>query len=159
MNVNIVAPWQGRLKWVGKPAEGTSNTTGNPWKRVDFVVSFINSQMQEENICFSMSGVEKVNRLLGTPLGTEIIVTWKPSANEYQGKWYPKLDAIGFRPAQQLAPHQVPPQQQYPQQAAPYQGGFQQAGGQYQQPAYHPSYQPQQGGFVQNSPEDLPAGF
>ena len=45
MNVNIVAPWQGKLKWVGKPVEGTSNTTGNPWKRVDFVISFINGQM------------------------------------------------------------------------------------------------------------------
>lgn len=143
--VNAVSPWEGRLHWVGQVMSGQSQTTGNPWKRVDFTLSYVDAQMQVRYITFSLSGVEKVDRLLTIPLGTTIKVTWRPSGNEYQGKWFTKNEAIGIftpqsgtqvaqpqQPPQQYGPQYSQPQgfvrQQAPMQAPPQQPGFYQGG-------------------------------
>lgn len=161
--VNAVSPFVGKLHWVGQVSGGESKTTGNPWKRVDFTISYVDAQLQTRYITFSLSGVEKVDRLMQIPIGTTIRVTWRPSGNEYNGRWYPKIDAVGIfveqvrpqAPAQGYPPQggQYPPQQGYQQ---PMQGGYQQQ--MYHQPAQqgYGGYAPQQRPAQQ---EDLPEGF
>lgn len=132
--INAVAPWEGLLHWIGVPTEGVSQNTGNPWKRVDFTLKYVDHQMREKFIVFSLSGPDKVNRLLATPLGTTLRVTWLPDANNYTDtsgavKWFPKYEAIGF----------------YAVQAQP------QSGTQVQQNPAAPQYPPQNGGFVPNT--------
>ena len=137
--LNAVSPFEGKLHWVGQPTAGQSQSTGNPWKRVDFTICYVDSQLQNRYVTFSLSGVEKVDRLLQIPLGSVIRVTWRPSGNEYQGKWYPKVEALGIFYQQAQAAPQAPQYPQYPQQQAGY------AQPQYQQPqqAPAPQYPPQ----------------
>lgn len=147
MTVNAVAPYQGILHWVGQPAQGVSQATGQPWKSVQFVVKYIDSQMKEQFIVFDLTGVELVDRLLATPAGTEIRVSWRPSARQWtdqqgQTKWFAQYSAFGFvvvPQEQQQAPMPQPapqpyggyPQQPVYQQArpapAPVQSAYQQA--------------------------------
>ena len=70
--VNAVSPWEGKLHWVGQVVSGQSQSTGNPWKRVDFTVSYVDAQLQNKFVTFSLSGVDKVDRLLQIPLGATI---------------------------------------------------------------------------------------
>lgn len=158
--INAVSPFEGKLHWVGQVTSGQSQSTGNPWKRVDFTIAYVDAQLQNRYVTFSLSGVDKVDRLLQIPIGSTIRVTWRPSGNEYQGKWYPKVEALGiFYQAQQQV--QAP---QYGQQFAPQQQGYAQP--QYQQPQYQqPAQQPYQpqgyqpgAGFYppQNNVDDLP---
>lgn len=142
MTVNAVSPFQGLLVWVGKPREGTSQATGKPWKSVEFTIKFIDSQMQEQHMNFSLTGAENVNKLLDTPLNTEIIVTWRPSARQYMNpqtgdiSWFPQNNSFAFR----LAPQDQPEQQQaQPQTAQPQQPQPQAT---VQQPAPAPAAQP-----------------
>jgi len=96
MTTNAVAPWEGRLFWVGTP-NGGRNRNGEEWKSVDFGLVYQDHQMQEQRIVFNIFGVEKVDRLMNIPLGTEIRVTWTPDARESNGKWWPKFNAFGIR--------------------------------------------------------------
>ena len=117
MLVNAVSPFEGILHWVGTPREGTSQKTGEPWKMVDFVLAYQDSQMQERFIVFTLSDTEKVNSILRAPIGAQIRVTWRPDANSYndqQGgvKWFPSYRALRIVPVND-APQ---PQQQYPAQ-------------------------------------------
>lgn len=162
--VNSVSPWEGKLHWVGQVVSGQSQSTGNPWKRVDFTVSYVDAQLQNKFVTFSLSGVDKVDRLLQIPLGATIRVTWRPSGNEYQGKWYPRVDAIGVfynqgqQPVQnpQYQAQQYPPQQQgYGQPQYPQQGGYAPQQGYGQQQPMQQGY-PQGGYYQQPAQDDLP---
>lgn len=177
--VNAVAPFEGRLHWVGDVREGQSQTTGNEWKQANFVLAYTNHQMQEAFIAFSCSGVDRVNKLLSLPLGTLIKVSFIPSARSYTDqegkvKWFGSNDAISINPVQGVAvqPAAYPPQDgiaqpTYPQQGTQIPGRVQrQPQYQPQQPAYQPqapAYQPTSGypqpgqpvGQV-GSKEDLP---
>lgn len=146
MVVNAIAPWEGKLVWVGTPNGGFTQS-GEEWKSVDFVLSYIDGKLQERNICLNAFGVDKVNRLLSTPIGTTLRVTFQPTAREYNEKWYGKNEAFGITVLQPQvgapthAPAPVPPQYtplqpQYPPQGTqmPVQTPV------YQQPA--PQYQP-----------------
>ena len=150
MLVNAVAPWEGTIAWVGQPKEGTSQKTGNAWKMVDFTLKWINHQMQEKYIVFSLSGAENVNKLLQMPLGAQVRVNWTPDANQFTDstgavKWFPKFNATAVNEVRTPMPTQQVPQPgpqygnpkptygptPYPAPAAP------------QQPAYGPQYGPQ----------------
>lgn len=149
MVVNAIAPWEGKLVWVGTPNGGFSQN-GEEWKSVDFVLSYTDGKLQERNICLNAFGTEKVNRLLSTPLGTLLRVTFQPTARQYNDKWFGKNEVFGIsviqpqaQPPVQQAP-QYPPQPTYPQQgtAMPPQA-----------PVYqHPVQQPANN----NSLEDMP---
>ena len=80
MVVNAIAPWEGMLVWVGTPNGGFSQQTGQEWKSVDFALKYIDMRLQENHIVFSAFGIEKVNRILSTPLGTLLRVTFQPTA-------------------------------------------------------------------------------
>lgn len=118
MVVNAIAPWEGRLVWVGTPNGGQSQN-GEEWKSVEFVLSYTDGKLQERNICLNAFGVDKVNRILSTPLGTNLRVTFQPTARQYNDKWFGKNEVFGISVIQQPAPApapQYPPQPTYPQQ-------------------------------------------
>ena len=125
MVVNAIAPWEGKLVWVGTPNGGFSQN-GEEWKSVDFVLSYTDGKLQERNICLNAFGTEKVNRLLSTPLGTLLRVTFQPTARQYNDKWFGKNEVFGITLIQQQAT-QAPVQQAHPQGYAP-------------QPQYPPQY-------------------
>lgn len=144
MVVNAIAPWEGKLVWVGTPNGGFSQN-GEEWKSVDFVLSYTDGKLQERNICLNAFGVEKVNRLLSTPLGTLLRVTFQPTARQYNEKWYGKNEVFGISVIQQQAQPapQYAPQPQYPPQgtAIPQQAPAYPAQPTYPQPQYAPAPQ------------------
>ena len=161
MVVNAIAPWEGRLTWVGTPNGGQSQN-GEEWKSVEFVLAYTDSKLQERHIHLNAFGADRVNKILSCPIGTTLRVTFQPTAREYNGKWYGKNEVFGItfpqpqqqtqaQPAPQPAP-QYPPQfgTQMPQQAPVYQ----QPAPQFVQPAPVQQAAPQQ--KVINYDEDIP---
>ena len=163
MVVNAIAPWEGKLVWVGTPNGGFTQS-GEEWRSVDFVISYTDGKMQERNICLNAFGKDKVDKIMATPLGTTIRVVFQPTARQYNDKWYGKNEVFGItvqqaQPAQQPAPQAYqqpqgyyPPQQptQMPPQAPVY-----------QQPAPQTPPPPQNPLFQQTPPplgpeEDIP---
>jgi hypothetical protein len=140
MVTNSISPFEGSLVWVGTPNSGTSQSTGQPWKMVDFVLKYTDHKMQEQYIALTASGVERVDKLIALPLGTMLRVEFQISArkSEYNGqeRWWGALNVFRItpvaqgHPAQQAAPQQ-PVQQglnfpQYPPQQPVYQQPAQQ---------------------------------
>ena len=111
MVVNAIAPWEGKLIWVGTP-NGGFNQNGEEWKSVEFAISYTDGKLQERQILFSAFGIEKVNRITNMPLGTLLRVTFQPTARQYNEKWYGKNEVFGISVVQQQA---QPPVQQAPQ--------------------------------------------
>lgn len=118
MVVNAIAPWEGKLVWVGTPNGGQSQN-GEEWKSVEFVLSYTDSKLQERNIIFNAFGLEKVNRLTSMPLGTMLRITFQPTARQYNDRWYGKNEVFGISVIQTQAPAPQPqPVQQIPPQFA-----------------------------------------
>lgn len=142
--VNAVAPYQGVIEWKGQPSQGVSQQTGNAWANVDFVLKYLNHNMREESIVFTLSGPDKVNELMAMPLGTLVKVSWRPTSRSWvdqqgQVKWFPQFSAFNVVPVPQDG------QTAQPQ----YQGSMQQPGAQpYGQPQYG-QYAPQQPAYQQ----------
>lgn len=152
MVVNAIAPWEGKLVWVGTPNGGQSQN-GEEWKSVEFVLAYTDGKLQERNICLNAFGVDRVNRILSTPLGTVLRVTFSPTAREYNGKWYGRNEVFGITTVNQQA---AQPQQSY-QAAPPAPAPVPQQGTQL--PQYAPAYQPPQPQYQQAAPSqdgDLP---
>lgn len=153
MVVNAIAPWEGKLTWVGTPNGGFTQN-GEEWKSVDFVLTYIDGKMQERKIFLSAFGLDKVNKIFSVPLGTTIRVVFQPTAREYNEKWFGKNEVFGI----------TIPQAQAQQ---PVQQGYQQPQG------YQPQQAPQQAfAYPQANPviqpplfqqpvvhDDLPEGF
>lgn len=98
----MVSPFHGVLEWVGKPKRGTSQS-GNEWKSVNFTLKYLDSQMREQYITFTLSGPDKVDRFLSLQMGTEIKVSWRPISTKYTDKegmeqWFPQLSAFNVVP-------------------------------------------------------------
>lgn len=160
MVVNAIAPFEGKLIWVGTPNGGFSQN-GEEWKSVEFVISYTDGKLQERNIFLNAFGTDRVNRILSTPLGTLIRATFQPTAREYNGKWYGKNEVFGITVLQQqTAPAQTAPQYapQFPQQGTqmPQPSPAYQPAPVYQQPAPAPAPAPQ--GFPPSlaADEDIP---
>lgn len=157
MVVNAIAPWEGKLIWVGTP-NGGFNQNGEEWKSVEFAISYTDGKLQERQILFSAFGIEKVNRITNMPLGTLLRVTFQPTARQYNEKWYGKNEVFGISVIQQQAQPapQYAPQPQYPPQgtAIPQQAPAYPAQPSYPQPQYAPAPQ-----AVQHPPvveDDIP---
>lgn len=92
MKTNKVAPWEGRLVWVGTPRTGKSRN-GNDWSSVDFVIEYTDEQGKERHVMFNLFGNEKVNQLFTYPVGTKLRVKWSPEARESNGRWWSQNSA------------------------------------------------------------------
>ena len=143
MVVNAIAPWEGKLVWVGTPAGGQSQN-GEEWKSVEFVLAYTDGKLQERHIHLNAFGVDKVNRLVAMPLGTVLRVSFQPTAREYNGKWYGKNEVFGISIVQPQA-QQPAPAPQYGTQMPPQAPVYQQPAPQYppyQQPVQAPAQPP-----------------
>lgn len=145
MVVNAIAPWEGKLIWVGTP-NGGYNQNNEEWKSVEFALTYTDGKLQERHILFSAFGVDKVNRILSSPIGTQMRVTFSPTAREYNGKWYGKNDVFGISVIQPQAPQapQYAPQPQFPQQGTgmpPQAPAYPPTQPTYQQPQFQPAQQ------------------
>lgn len=98
MKYNKVAPWEGRLVWVGTPRSGTSRN-GNDWKQVDFTLEYTDED-KVKHITFSLFGIEKVDKLLSIPHGTMLHVKWAPESRENGGRWWPSFSAYEVESAE-----------------------------------------------------------
>lgn len=164
MVTNSISPFEGALVWVGTPSGGTSQTTGQPWKVVDFVIKYTNHQMQEQYMLLNASGVDRVDKLLTIPLGTILRVDFSINArkSDYNGqeRWWGSLTVFRITPVTPEA-QQVPAQ---PQTQQPVQQGLnfpvypQQGTAMPQQaPVYQqPVQQPQAPMIVAPPTDDLP---
>ena len=153
MVVNAIAPWEGKLVWVGTPAGGQSQN-GEEWKSVDFVLAYTDGKLQERHIHLNAFGLDRVNRLLSLSLGTMLRVSFQPTAREYNGKWFGKNEVFGISVIQPQA-QQAPTAQQYGgTQMPPQTPVYQQPAQQYQQPAPAPA--PAPAAPPAQAEEDLP---
>ena len=158
MVVNAIAPWEGKLVWVGTPNGGFSQN-GEEWKSVDFVLSYTDGKLQERNIYLNAFGTDKVNKLLSLPLGTLLRVVFQPTAREYNDKWFGKNEAFGITviQQQQTAPAPQPQFPQYPPQQYPQYGTqMPPQAPVYQQPAPQPQQPVSQAFRALQQDEDLP---
>ena len=115
MVTNSISPFEGSLVWVGQPSQGTSQSTGQPWKVVDFVLKYTDHRMQEQYMVLTASGVERVDKLIALPIGTNLRVDFQITArkSEYNGqeKWWGSLAVFRITPVVMQQAQQSQPQQ------------------------------------------------
>lgn len=97
----MIAPYRGILVWVGKPNAGTS-LQGTDFKVVQFAIKYLDWQMKEQYMVFTISGTQRVDRFLKIPINTEITVCWKPHARKWvdpngEIKWFATFAAFAVK--------------------------------------------------------------
>lgn len=93
--VNQMSPVKGFLHWVGEVKSGTTKS-GDEYKAVDFVIRWKDGTYDRYGV-FSLFSVDKVNRLIKLPMGTEIEVYFEMDAQEWNDRWYGRNRVIGFK--------------------------------------------------------------
>ena len=100
--VNQMPPVKGFLHWVGEVKSGTTRS-GDDFKAVDFVVTWKEGTYDRFGV-FSLFSVDMVTRLKKLPLGSEIEVYWSLDGQEWNGRWYGRNRAIGFKTISKSTP-------------------------------------------------------
>ena len=120
--------------------KGVSQRTGNPWMARDYVLE-IPGQYQRHMV-FTVFGEDRIKQF-ALRKDEEVTVHFDIDANEYQGKWYNKIQAYNVtRSGQQVAQQAVAQQQPVKQQPV-------------HQQTFAPAPQPQPQGGGDNA-DDLP---
>lgn len=100
----------GKIIAVMPAREGVSQSSGNPWKSQEYVIE--TQEMHPKKCCFNVFGAEKIQQF-NIQLGEMLTVSIEINANEYQGRWYNKINAWQVqRVAQGQAQQQAAQQQQ-----------------------------------------------
>lgn len=115
----------GKIIVVMPAREGVSQSSGNPWKSQEYVIE--THEQYPKKCCFGVFGAEKIQQF-NIQLGEILTVSIEINANEYQGRWYNKINAwqvqrVAAGQPQQQAAQQVQPQgcqPYYPDMTAPY---------------------------------------
>lgn len=100
----------GKIIVVMPAREGVSQSSGNPWKSQEYVIE--TQEAYPKKCCFGVFGAEKIQQF-NIQLGETLTVSIEINANEYQGRWYNKINAwqvqrvAAGQPQQQAA---FPPQ-------------------------------------------------
>lgn len=95
--------------------KGVSQRTGNPWMVRDYVLEI--PGQYPKHMVFTVFGEDRIKQF-ALKKDDEVTVHFDIDANEYQGKWYNKIQAYNVtRPGQQVA--QQAAAQQPPVAAAP----------------------------------------
>lgn len=126
----------GKIIHATETRSGVSSRTGNPWASKDYVLEIPGNY--PKRMVFTVFGEDRIKQF-ALRKDEEVTVQFDIDANEYQGKWYNKIQAYNIVRAQQAGQVQQPasaPQQT----AAPATQPF-------------PPPQPEQGG---GSADDLP---
>lgn len=102
---------------------GVSSRTGNQWASRDYVLEI--PGQYPKFFVFTVFGEERI-KAFALRKDETVTVSFDIDANEYQGKWYNKVQAwkvdrvAGMQPVQQVPPQQIPPQQATQYAASPY---------------------------------------
>lgn len=80
----------GKIIAVLPPKQGVSQSTGNAWMCQDYVLE--TQEMHPKKCCFNVFGAEKIQQF-NIQLGEMLTVSIEINANEYQGRWYNKINA------------------------------------------------------------------
>ena len=80
----------GKIIVVMPAREGVSQSSGNPWKSQEYVIE--TQEMYPKKCCFNVFGAEKIQQF-NIQLGEMLTVSIEINANEYQGRWYNKINA------------------------------------------------------------------
>ena len=102
--------------------EGVSQSSGNPWKSQEYVIE--TQEMHPKKCCFGVFGAEKIQQF-NIQLGEMLTVSIDINANEYQGRWYNKINAwqvqrLATGQGQQQSGYQPYYPNQQPAEQAPY---------------------------------------
>jgi hypothetical protein len=86
--------------------KGVSQRTGNPWMARDYVLEI--PGQYEKHMVFTVFGEDRIKQF-ALRKDEEVTVHFDVDANEYQGKWYNKIQAYNITRAGQQAVAQQPP--------------------------------------------------
>ena len=128
----------GKIIVVMPAREGVSQSSGNPWKSQEYVIE--TQEMHPKKCCFNVFGAEKIQQF-NIQLGEMLTVSIEINANEYQGRWYNKINAWQVQRVAVGQPQQQAAQQVHPQGCQPYHPDMQAP---YPQQGIVPQQQPQQ---------------
>ena len=128
----------GKIVVVMPAREGVSQSSGNPWKSQEYVIE--TQEMHPKKCCFNVFGAEKIQQF-NIQLGETLTVSIEINANEYQGRWYNKINAWQVQRVAVGQPQQQAAQQVHPQGCQPYHPDMQAP---YPQQGIAPQQQPQQ---------------
>ena len=128
----------GKIVVVMPAREGVSQSSGNPWKSQEYVIE--TQEMHPKKCCFNVFGAEKIQQF-NIQLGEMLTVSIEINANEYQGRWYNKINAWQVQRVAVGQPQQQAAQQVHPQGCQPYHPDMQAP---YPQQGIVPQQQPQQ---------------
>ncbi len=71
--------------------ETSGNGKAGVWRKRDFVIETIEDKYPKK-ICFT-AWADKVDEIVSYPSGSEIIIFFEPTSQEYNGKWFTNLKA------------------------------------------------------------------
>ena len=126
----------GKIIVVMPAREGVSQSSGNPWKSQEYVIE--TQEMHRKKCCFGVFGAEKIQQF-NIQLGETLTVLIEINANEYQGRWYNKINAWQVQRLATGQGQQHPGcQPYYPNQQPAEQAPYPQQGIAPQQQAQHP---------------------
>lgn len=128
----------GKIVVVMPAREGVSQSSGNPWKSQEYVIE--TQEMYPKKCCFNVFGAEKIQQF-NIQLGEMLTVSIEINANEYQGRWYNKINAWQVQRVAVGQPQQQAAQQVHLQGCQPYHPDMQAP---YPQQGIVPQQQPQQ---------------
>lgn len=129
--------------------KGVSQRTGNPWMARDYVLEI--PGQYEKHMVFTVFGEDRIKQF-ALRKDEEVTVHFDIDANEYQGKWYNKIQAYNITRAGQ-APANAQNTQQTAQAVPVAQPAQQQP---VQQQMFAPAQQPQPQGGDGGNADDLP---
>ena len=86
----------GKLVEKGVAVTGTSETTGNTWTRIEYVVECISLE-SSSNYAFVANRPDIVEQVEKLPVGSVIEVTAVIECNKYEKGWFTKLRTIALR--------------------------------------------------------------
>lgn len=88
-------------------SQGVAKSTGNPWRKLEFVVETLDS-VYPKKVCFELFG-EKIDQN-PVAVGTIVTVNFDLNSREYNGHWFTQVSAYRVVPSagNAAAPQPVP---------------------------------------------------
>lgn len=86
---------KGTIKKILDVQSGVSKSTGNQWKKQNFVITNNDGyEFKRQLFCFEVFGIERVDNFVKyNKVGDEVEVSFNIQTNEYEGKYYTSLQA------------------------------------------------------------------
>lgn len=86
---------EGTITHVLEPREGTSQRTGNKWRRQDYVIETPGQYSRKCVFTVADANIDTFN----LQVGQQVRVTLSVDAHEYNGRWFNDFRAIAVAPA------------------------------------------------------------